>query len=434
MKTRVSQTWDAIIVGAGAAGLMAAASAGLQGRRVVVLEKNRKLGVKILMSGGTRCNITHNCDQRGIAEAFGRQGKFLRSALASLTPEQVVEKIEAQGVATKVEETGKIFPISNKAIDVRDALVRMARDGGATILTEQPVESVSIEFTDGNDPATRLFTVHTPNGSHSARNLILTTGGKSYPGCGTTGDGYAWAKQFGHSIVPTVPALAPVQCELDWIRQLKGITIQDVELSVRAVPPKKKQKPLDVRRGPLLFTHFGFSGPTAMNISRAITRFRADRVPGQEPQTLVIRCDFLPDITSDALLQAFRDRQHTHGKQSVAHLLNEWFPKRLADSFLMQADIPEAKKFAEFGKKTAQKLVQVLKQNDCPVQKTLGYKKAEVTAGGVALSEVDSRDMQSKLRPGLYFAGEILDIDGPIGGFNFQAAFSTGWLAGSQLV
>ena len=432
--TPANQMWDAIIVGAGAAGLMAAASAGAHGHRVVVLEKNRKLGVKILMSGGTRCNITHNCDQRGIAEAFGRQGKFLRSALASLTPEQVIERIENQGVATKVEETGKIFPVSNKAIDVRDALVRMARDAGATILTEQPVESISTEFSDDDDPAARLFTVHTPDAGHSARNLIITTGGKSYPGCGTTGDGYVWAKQFGHSIVPTVPALAPVQCELDWIRQLKGITIQDVELSVRAVPPKKKQKPLAVRRGPLLFTHFGFSGPTAMNISRAITRFSADRTPGDEPQSLVIRCDFLPDVQSDALLELFRERQQTRGKQSVAQALTDWFPKRLTESLLSQAEIPSDQKYAELGKKMTRRLVQVIKQNDCPVQKTLGYKKAEVTAGGVALSEVDSRNMQSKLQAGLYFAGEILDLDGPIGGFNFQAAFSTGWLAGSQLV
>jgi len=409
---------------------MAAASAGSRGLRVLVLEKNRKVGVKILMSGGTRCNITHNCDVRGIAEAFGRQGKFLRSALAALTPEQVIEKIEAQGVATKVEETGKIFPVSNKAIDVRDALVRLANEAGATILTEQPVESVSLR---PDEQPTQLFTVQTPGRSYSARSLIITTGGKSYPGCGTTGDGYAWAKQFGHSIVPTVPALAPVVCELGWVCDLQGITIQDVRMSVLAIPAKRKQKPLDERRGPLLFTHFGFSGPTAMNLSRAITRFRADRRPGDEPQSLVIRCDFLPDIKIDTLLQQFRQRQQSKGKQSIAQSLADWFPRRLAETLVVQAGIPPAQRYAELGKQMAQRLAQAIKQNDCPVRKTLGYKKAEVTAGGVSLAEVDSRNMQSKLQQGLFFAGEILDLDGPIGGFNFQAAFSTGWLAGTHL-
>ncbi len=409
---------------------MAAASAAGRDLRVLVLEKNRKVGVKILMSGGTRCNISHNCDARGIAEAFGQQGKFLRSALAALTPEQVIQKIEAQGVATKVEDTGKIFPVSNKAIDVRDALVRLANEAGAAILTEQPVESVSLRI---DDEGMQLFTVQTPGLSYSASNLIITTGGRSYPGCGTTGDGYAWAKLFGHSIVPTVPALAPVACELEWVRDLQGITIQDVEMSVLAIPAKAKQKPLDLRRGPLLFTHFGFSGPTAMNLSRAITRFRTDRRPGDEAQTLVIRCDFLPDINPEALLEQFRQRQQTRGKHSIVQSLADWFPKRLAETLVAQAGLPLTQRYAELGKKMAQRLVQAIKRNDCPVRQTLGYKKAEVTAGGVALAEVDSRNMQSKLQQGLFFAGEILDLDGPIGGFNFQGAFSTGWLAGSHV-
>lgn len=428
MNEAADQPWDAIVIGAGAAGLMTATSAGTHGHSVLLLEKNRKPGVKILMSGGTRCNITHNCDARGIAEAFGRkQGKFLRSALAALTPEEVIQKVESQGVATKVEQTGKIFPVSNKAIDVRDALVRMVREVGATILTERPVRAIELAAVGAG------FSVRTGDEEYSARNLVITTGGKSYPGCGTTGDGYAWAKQFGHTIVPTVPALAPVTCELQWVRELQGITVLDVEMSVVVVPRRGKQKPLDVRRGPLLFTHFGFSGPTAMNLSGAITRFHADRLPGQEPQSLVIRCDFLPDTQSDQLLQQFLQRQQTHGKQSVAQSLVDWFPRRLAESLLTQADVLPDQRYAEFGKKMAQRLVQTIKANDCLVQKTLGYKKAEVTAGGVALPEVDSRNMQSKLQPGLYFAGEILDLDGPIGGFNFQAAFSTGWLAGSQL-
>ena len=428
MHTDTDNDWDVIIVGAGAAGLMTAASAAARGRRVLVLEKNRKIGVKILMSGGTRCNITHNCDSRGIAEAFGRQGKFLRSALAALTPEAVIQKIEALGVQTKVESTGKIFPVSNKAIDVRDALVQLATDAGANILTEQPVRKIA---TIGPDDDQR-FVVHTEAQNFTAESLVITSGGKSYPGCGTTGDGYAWAQKFGHSIVPTVPALAPVASNVEWVNALSGITIEDVELSVFPVPPKRKQKPLDIRRGPLLFTHFGFSGPTIMNLSRAIARFEVAEPSEDKPDSLVIRCDFLPNTKAEELGDRFRHQQQKAGKQTVLQSLLPELPRRLIESMFDRAQIPHDQKNAELSKKQIQSLTEALKRTECPVQGTLGYKKAEVTAGGVSLSEVDSRNMQSKLHPGLFFAGEILDLDGPIGGFNFQAAFSTGWLAGES--
>ena len=306
---------DVIIVGGGAAGLMAAASAAERGRDVLLLEKNRKLGVKILMSGGTRCNITHNCDSRGIAEAFGRQGKFLRSALAALTPEEVIQKIEAEGVKTKVESTGKIFPVSNKAIDVRDALVTMARAAGAELQKEQSVRK--IERVEGDEDG-NYFRVTTEAAAFHARHLILTTGGRSYPGCGTTGDGYPWARQFGHTIVNTVPALAPVICHQDWVHELKGITIEDVELSLRPSSPptgKRKQKPLDVRRGPLLMTHFGFSGPTVMNLSRFIAQHEsaAQNENDIASEPLMMRCDFLPDVTDESLAEEIRVAKQNAG-------------------------------------------------------------------------------------------------------------------------
>jgi predicted Rossmann fold flavoprotein len=425
--------WDVIVVGAGAAGLMAAASAGIRGRRVLVLEKNTKIGVKILMSGGTRCNITHNCDSRGIADAFGRrQGKFLRSALAALSPEEVIYKIESLGVATKVEDTGKIFPVSNKAIDVRDALVTLATDAKAKILTEHPVTNILRRDSGESDDEPGGFVVQTEQQRFEAKNLIITTGGKSYPGCGTTGDGYAWAESFGHSIVNTVPALAPIVCDREWVHELKGITIEDCELSVfpESQAVKGKPKRLDTRRGPLLFTHFGFSGPTAMNISRAVTRFGLDNPVNEK---LVMRCDFLPTLTPDQLTDRFNQQKQRTGKQVVGQLLSPFFPRRLVEALLNQVDIPQSQNNGELSKKQVHRLTDVVKRTDFPLNGTQGYKKAEVTAGGVNLKEVDSRDMQSKSQPGLFFAGEILDIDGPIGGFNFQAAFSTGWLAGQHV-
>src|SRR5947208_13522483 len=192
--------WDAVIVGAGAAGMMAAIHAAERGRRVLLLEKGKKPGVKILMSGGTRCNITHDCDARGIVAAFGPNGKFLHSALAALGPRETVAVFEAEGVATKVEETGKVFPVSDRAVDVLDALLRRLRRSGATLALNEPAREV-LPHPDGG------FRVLTSSRTVTAARVLITTGGKSYPGCGTTGDGYGFAATFGHSIVQPRPAL-----------------------------------------------------------------------------------------------------------------------------------------------------------------------------------------------------------------------------------
>src|SRR5438067_996523 len=194
--------FDVVVLGAGAAGLVAACRAAELGRRVLLLEKNRKPGVKILMSGGTRCNLTHDTDNRGIVEAYGPPGRFLHSALAALSVQDTLDLFHAEGVATKVEETGKVFPTSNRAVDVLDALLRRLRRSGATLAPAEP--ALDLDATaDG-------FTVVTPSRTVTGRSVILTTGGRSYPGCGTTGDGYRIAQKFGHTVVPTRPALVPI--------------------------------------------------------------------------------------------------------------------------------------------------------------------------------------------------------------------------------
>ena len=263
--------WEVVVIGAGAAGMMAAARAASRGARTLLLEKNRKLGVKILISGGTRCNVTHHTDGPGIATAFPkRQGQFLRSALAALPPRLLLEMIEREGVLTKVEETGKIFPVSDRAIDVRDALVRMLRRSDCQVRPEAPVLGIGLRE-DG-------FRLDLSGGEIVARSIIIACGGQSYPGCGTTGDGYEWARQLGHSIVRPVPALTPIQSPDLWVRQLSGVTLPDAVLTVadRRLCPDPASMPknaiLDVRRGSLLLTHFGLSGPAAMDLSRAIAR------------------------------------------------------------------------------------------------------------------------------------------------------------------
>lgn len=428
--------YDVIVVGAGAAGLMAATSAASRGRRVLLLEKNRKLGVKILISGGTRCNITHHCDNAGIIKAFGRNGRFLHSALAALPPTEVIQLIEAAGVATKVEDTGKIFPVSNRAIDVRDALVAMVVNAGAAIKPESAVDRI--------ERTANGFAVHVAGGNDrtlTCESLLITTGGLSYPGCGTTGDGYAWAEQFGHSIVPTAPALVPLLNGQAWANELKGITIERTYLQLFEDPiadnviegqgsttSKRKLKPkcLASREGSFLFTHFGFSGPAPLDVSREVARHPSRK-------TLRLVCDFLPSIKHEALLHRLTEKKSNEGKQQASGLLADDFPRRLSDQLLLQAGVAPATRNAELSKADLQRLVDSVKRLPFGVSGTLGFEKAEVTSGGINLKEVDSKTMQSKLQSNLFFAGEVLDLDGYIGGFNFQSAFSTGWLAGQHV-
>jgi predicted Rossmann fold flavoprotein len=404
---------DVIVVGAGAAGLVAAERGAARGLRTLLLEKNRKPGVKILMSGGTRCNLTHDTDARGIVAAYGPPGRFLYSALAALGPADLVALVEQEGVPTKVESTGKIFPVSNKAVDVLTAFLnRLDRSGGELSLEESLVELTPI---DGG------FRLVTSQRSLTSARVIVTTGGKSYPGSGTTGDGYRWAEQLGHTIVPPRPALVPITTAAPWVKLLSGVTIPDVVLKL--IDQAAKPQAIDMRRGSLLFAHFGLSGPVALDISRSISGH-------PQPQTLQLECDFLPQVSLPELDAGLRNLSAVEGKKQLISIVPEPIPRRLAEALLQNAELNPDSKAAELSKAGRAALGQQIKQTKIPVAGTRGFEKSEVTAGGISLDEVDSRTLQSKIVPGLYLAGELLDLDGPIGGYNFQAAFSTGWLAG----
>ena len=404
---------DVIVLGAGAAGLLAAIHAAERGRRVILLEKGKKAGVKILMSGGTRCNITHDCDARGIIEAFGTNGKFLHSALAAFGPEDAVAFFEAEGVATKVEETGKVFPVSNKALDVLHALLRRLHRSGATLALAEA--ATGIAKTDGG------FRVTTTQRELTCEYLVITTGGRSYPGCGTTGDGYAFAQQFGHTIVPTTPALVPLKVDAAWVKELMGVTLPHVGLKIR-----DGEKVLTTRAGSMLFAHFGLTGPAPLDVSRAVSGH-------PNPRSLTLEIDFLPGEPEAVIDEFLKTESLSAGKQLLAGILSRKITRRLADQLLALCGLPMDRTAAAFSKVDRQKLAAAVKRLAVPLAGTLGFEKAEVTAGGVSLGEVDSRTMESKLCPGLYLAGEVLDLDGWIGGYNFQSAWCTGWLAGRNI-
>ncbi len=419
----MSVTWDSIIVGGGAAGLWGAGTAALRGRRVLVLEKNNKSGVKILMSGGTRCNITHACSARQIADRFGKQGRFLLSPLSRMPPEDVVQHFHQMGVSTKVEETGKVFPESNKALDVRDALVTRLLAAGGSLRTGQAVTNVRRSSSGSG------FVVSLANEALLTESVLITTGGLSFSGCGTTGDGYAWLRDMGHSITALRPALTPILSPAAWVHDLSGITLDDA--SITALPdgriPKGREAQSQASRGGFLWTHFGCSGPTAMNVSKYLSDL-------QDYKHASLAIDVLPGLSdSDCLAWLDRATQGSHAQKQIANVLSEKLPKRLISSLLVNANVSGETRMAELAKRHRLAIVERLKGWRIPVCGTRGYPKAEVTAGGVALAEIDSKTMESRLVPGLYLAGEILDLDGPIGGYNFQAAWSTGHTAGEYL-
>ncbi len=423
--------WDLIVVGAGAAGMMAAFRSASLGRRTLLLEKNTKAGVKILMSGGTRCNVTHDTDIRGILEAFGEQGRFLRPALHALSPADVVAFFESSGVATKVEDTGKVFPASDRALDVQRALLRRMESVGVALRLGQAVCDVR--------RGEQYWEVDTPGQTWRGSRLLVTTGGCSYPGCGTTGDAYPWMERLGHNIVTPRPALVPLTSPASWVQDLSGLTLEDA--LVRVVPREtvaqvsrigdlnqrlalvRKQQRAE-RRSSLLLTHFGLSGPAAMDVSRRVTDCgRADEVQ--------LVCDLLPEWTVERLQSELSQQVERQGQRSIGRWLSEALPvpQRLVGSLLQQISVDPQQRIAELSKASRLELLAHLKSLVVPVSGSRGFTKAEVTAGGVSLSDVDSKTMASRRAEGLYLAGEVLDIDGPIGGYNFQAAFSTGWLA-----
>lgn len=424
--------FEVIVIGAGPAGLLAAIRSAELGRRTLLIERNRKLGVKILMSGGTRCNVTHQTDRNGIVQAFGRQGKFLHSALTRFSPQDVVAMLAAEGLGIKTEPNGKIFPASDRALDVQQALIRRLERTSCQV--ENLCRVRQIERHDNH------FDVISDSATFSAPKLILATGGQSYPGCGTTGDGYRWAAQLGHTIIPPHPALVPLRSNAAWLPTLSGIALQDAHVFVveaEQLPPESdflgrlsamRKKCLLERRAPLLFTHVGLSGPAPMDVSKAFAS-------AENPLTLRCMIDLLPQWDAKMLETRFEQALQQHGKKHVVRMCQQVLsetevPLRLIEVLLDQAGIEQDKPAGEFKKSEMQRLMAGLKSLAVPINGTLGFEKAEVTTGGVKLSEVDSKTMASKLVPGLFLVGEILDLDGWIGGYNFTAAFATGWVAG----
>jgi len=417
---------DLVVIGAGAAGLWAAARAAELGSEVLLLEKTPRTGTKVLASGGTRCNLTTTLGPDDAARLFGPRGeRFLRGAFRALPPESVRARFHELGVPTVTAPLEKVFPASQRARDVRDALERWARAAGVRIRCGAPV--VAIEH------AAARWRVRLEQGeSLEAARLFVCPGGRSVPRTGTTGDGYRWLAELGLPLVEPVPALVPLTSPAEWVRELAGVSLQETSVRLRAPDGRV----LASRARPIVFTHRGISGPGAMDLAEPVARAEARARAGDraaEPHELLL--DLVPALEREELRARLLEAAQLPGAPLVAAWLAAELalPRRLVNRALVLAGSSEATRVNALARAARHALVEELKGLRVPVAGTLGFDHAEVTAGGLALSALDPRTLRVSGCENLWVFGELLDLAGPIGGLNFQAAFATAELAARSL-
>lgn len=408
---------DIAIIGAGAAGLAAAIFSGEAigpsgSRSIVLLDGAKTIGAKILVSGGGRCNVTHAVVAP--TDFFGNR-RIIKNVLAAFSVEATIKWFASMGVELKREETGKLFPVTNTSRTVLNALVERCRELGVAISPDHRVTKI-----DRLPDSGAGFVVHHSHGALTASRVILATGGRSIPKSGSDGFGYELVRRLGHHVTPTVPALAPlVLDDRMFHKNLSGLS-QEVELTTVV-----NGKTLDARIGSLLWTHFGISGPVVMDASRFWCL--AQGAPAE------VYGNFLPGQNQEQVRQWFMEQAREHPRRSLGKTLAQRLPQRFTDSLLQHAGCDGQTAIAQLPKNDRDHLLSLLTKFPFPIVQDRGWNYAEVTAGGVPLEEVNFRTMESKLVPGLYLAGEILDCDGRIGGFNFQWAWATGYLAGQAV-
>ena len=412
-----------LVVGAGAAGLWAAARAAELGRHVVLVEKTPRTGTKVLASGGTRCNLTTTLGPDEAAELFGSRGaRFLRRAFRALPPADVRRAFHELGVPTVEQELEKVFPASGRARDVRDALERRALAAGVRLVRDFPVLALERGAAGG-------WAVRGPEGARlEAAELVLAPGGRSYPRTGTTGDGYAWLAGLDLPLVEPVPALVPLRSPDPAVRALAGVSLQ--RASARLVDPGGAT--LGRRERPVLFTHAGLSGPAAMDLSEPVAREEARAAAaGTAPRPFRVLLDLAPALAREELRERLVALAALRGGPRLAPRLAAELelPRRLVLAVLARAGLAAEARASELPRPARHALIEELKGFAVPVAGTLGFDQAEVTAGGLDLRALDPGTMRVRGVPGLLVCGELLDLAGPIGGLNFQAAFSTAELA-----
>lgn len=408
---------DLIIIGGGPSGLMASIAAAERGARVLLLDKGDKLGRKLAISGGGRCNVTNAKPIDELIRHIPGGGRFLYSAFSMFSNRDIIAFFEGLGIRLKEEDDGRMFPVTDSAQTVVRALVNRARQLGVKLQTNRPVAEVLYE--DGAACGVKLR----DGAVLRAAAVIVATGGKSVPHTGSTGDGYAWAKRAGHTITDLYPTEVPLKSDEPWIkdRELQGVSLRGVSLTVWDARGRK----LIRHEGDLLFTHFGLSGPIALRCSQFVVK-ELRRSGGPVLLTLNIK----PGSTEEQVYEELLALTQAEPKRAVKNALRPLMPERLLMLLLRLADIPADAACAGISRQALRKLAANISAMPIRISGTLPLEQAFITGGGVSLKEVDPRTMQSKLARGLFFCGEILDIHGYTGGYNITAAFATGRVAG----
>lgn len=405
-----------LIIGGGPAGMMAACTAARQGAAVTLLEKKDRPGRKLSITGKGRCNITSALSLDRFMEGYAGNGRFLFSALHEFSNEELMEFFQTRGLKLKVERGQRVFPESDKADDVVRILTDELQRHKVKVVTNSRVVSIQIS-------GKGQIRVNTDSGQHDSDRLVIATGGLSYPGTGSTGDGYTWAKQLGHHVVEPRAGLVPLQAEENWIPELKGLSLKNVEASAYT----RSDRLINREFGEMLFTHFGLSGPIILSMSRDIGEHLF-----KTGEAVLVKIDLKPALTEEQLLARLQRDLDRYARRHLINSLDELLPRKLIPVVISLSGIDPHQESGQIKKEQRRRLLELLKGLPVTVTSTRPIAEAIVTAGGVDVREVNPRTMESRLVKGVYFAGEVLDVDGYTGGFNLQAAFSTGFLAGKN--
>jgi predicted Rossmann fold flavoprotein len=405
-----------VVVGAGPAGMMAAGIASQAGARVELLEKGARVGRKLAITGKGRCNITTAVPAEELVYAYPGNGKFLHSAFAAFSNHDLIKFLSQRGLETKIERGMRVFPVSNDAHEVVQLFESFAREQGAVIRTSTAVKGLAVE-------AGVIQGVYTQQGLLKADAVIITTGGLSYPGTGSTGDGYKWARELGHTIITPQPGLVPLITAEKWVKELRGLSLKNVSASSFRADGSK----INEEFGEMLFTHFGISGPIILTMSRDIRHYL-----DQEKSPVKLEIDLKPALDEERLDLRLQRDLNKYSRKMFKNALYDLLPRKFIPIIIDLSGIQAEKACHQITREERMQLVYLLKHVPLTIVGTRPISEAIVTAGGVDTREINPATMQSRLVKGLYFAGEILDVDGYTGGYNLQAAFSTGYLAGKD--